>query len=70
MCRHLVKYIHTKYAKICIWENKSLQKLVSSKSFNGVKYVMWGHIFVNQVFQFCESIGALRRIIFDSITLK
>ena len=47
---HLVKYIHTKYAKICIGENKSLQKLVSLKSLNGVKYVMLGHIFVIQKF--------------------
>ena len=35
-----------------------------------VKYVILGHIFVNQVFQFCETIGAFRQIIFDSITLK
>ena len=46
----MVKYIHIKYAKICIGENKSLQKLVSLKSLSGVKYVMLGHIFVIQKF--------------------
>ena len=39
-----------KYAKIFIWENKSLKKLVSLKSFKGVKYVMLRHIFVIQKF--------------------